>query len=46
MALFTILIKVWNTDLPHWVKRLYKHDEDIIPLACAVWGFSTLNAEP
>ena len=30
-------------DIPHWIKRLYKHDEDRIPLIWAVWGF--LNPE-
>ena len=33
-------------DITHWVKWLYNHDEDKIPLTKTGWGFLTRNFEP
>ena len=33
-------------DMTHWVKQLFNHDEDTIPLKRSVCGFSTRNIEP
>ena len=46
LILLIKLIKIRNTNIYHWVKRLYKQDEDRIPLICAVCFFSTQNVEP